>query len=694
MPSTHQITIMTQASHQSKDAKRAKLKPPEKPLTHELEEIDIGGHEGAGQLAVDPEERATLVVENLDMDDLEVDVVSVGGGDSPQNTASGSPISSDRKIEESKREIAGAPADVEDNRNFLQESTARGNSSSLLKEELAKTGEVEAKKDTSLGNLTEVGKLKAGTFEGRINSKATNRIIAKNNSPKSSSRIATKESPVHTNNRPPARDSLAQCSSPSRAETGAKSLLGSLALKKDVTEVSPLPAKENSAKRRVNPEVRKSFVMEGKTESEELVDKLVEAPMRPRPRPGKAAELIRMAKHVDASQPLNLDATPESGARGPRDGEGSGLSGRETEAEVFSSSSRPLRDGPWRHNPDGPGLLGKPVNLGKAAGDFSKRPSPIKSVADFRKPSPGTVAAGELRKPSPVKPVGDLRKPSPAKAAGDVRKPSPATSNAHKLAQNAQKEPQKFDQVVSRDSNRAVSGPGKLLSSCQVEERPEGGSSLNGRASNDTLERPIESQRVKRQLDDSSSEPPRMYKKPSIAPVAPSSSLNRGVSDSGAAKPTERKPSSSLNRGVSDSGAARPTERKQVSPDFVNKPQNSESGRGGPLEVPTNLAGPSGKASVGENGRKQRPLGRSQKSSATEAMEPPRGRDWKAKISAGSLRPGDDKKKRNLQSDPALSIGKDLKSSSSPEEVSGKAYFVKFEKDAPDLRLPIRSFEE
>lgn len=770
---------------------------------------------------VDPEERATVVVENLDIIDDEVDVVSVGDGDSPQEMGSVSP---ERQTAESKRDAAGTPADVDDNRDLLQKSTARGNNSSLSKEEPAKTGEVGAQKDGSLGKPTDAGKPKASTLKGRINGMANNRMLAKNKSPNASSRIAAKESPVHTNNRLPARDSLAQTSSPSRPETGAKSLLGSPALKKDGTEVSPRRAKDNSAKRKVNCEARKSFSMDGKTESEELVDKLVEAPMRPWPRPGKSAH---------PSQSFNADATPESGVRGFRDGEGSGLAGRETEAEALPSVSRPLRDGSWRHNPDGPGLLGKPgknveylgrpqgreteanvpssrqvknmrrgnidpeaarrnepmndsdswgkpardldgPRLGndsevmvnrlregrkeltrsegpkasssggfnrqnekkgrespdresgewrestpgveqmdmkgrdslrndqvkskdmeavavsrpapnkaqnrdprkpspaKAAGDFSKRPSPIKSGADFRRPSPGT-ATGDLRKPSPVKPVGDLRKPSPAKAAGDIRKPSPATSNAQKLAQVAQKELQKIDQGVAKDGNRAVTGSGKPLSSSQVEERPEGGSSRNGRTPNDTFERPMESRGVKRQLDEGSSEPPRVYKKPSIAPVAPSSSFNRGVSDS---------------------GAARPTDKKQVSPDLGFKPQNSESGRGGSLEIPANLAGPSAKAPSGENGRKQRPLGKGQKSSAKEGMEPPKGRDWKAKSGAGLLGPGGDRRKDDLQSDPGLSNGKRLKSSSSPEEVSGKEYFAKYEKDTPDLRGPIRSYEE
>lgn len=764
---------------------------------------------------VDPEERATVVVENLDSIDDEVDVVSVGDGDSPQEMGSVSP---ERKAVESKGEVSGTAADVDDNRDLLQKSIARGNSSSLSKEEHVNTVDVGAQKDNSLGKPTDAEKPRAGTLKGRINSMANSRMLAKHKSPNASSRIAAKESPVHTNNRPSARDSLAQTSSPSRPETGAKSLLGSPALKKDGIEVSPRRAKENCAKRKVNPEAGKSFSMEGRTESEELVDKLVEAPMRPWPRPGKSAQ---------PSQSFNADATPESGVRGSRDGEGSGLAGRETEAEALSSVSRPLRDGPWRHNPDGPGLLGKPgknveylvrpqgreieanasnsrqmknmrrgnndpeiarrnepmndsdswgkptrdldgTRLGndsdvmvtrlregrkelnrseglkgassggfnrqnekksrespdresgewrestpgveqvevrgrdslrndqmksrdmevaavnrpapnkaqnrelrkpspaKAAGDFSKRPSPIKSAADFRRPSPGT-ATGDLRKPSPVKAVGDLRKPSPAKAAGDIRKPSPATSNAQKLAQIAQKELQKIDQGVVRDGNRAVSGSGKPLPSSQVEE------SRNGRASIDTFERPMESRGAKRQLDEGSSEPPRVYKKPSIAPVAPPPSVNRGVPDS---------------------GPARPTDRKQMSPDLGFKSQNPELGRGVSLEIPTNLAGPSAKAPSGENGRKQRPLGRGQKSSGKEGMEPPKGRDWKAKITAGLLGPGGDKRKDNLQSDPGLSNGKRLKSSSSPEEVSGKEYFAKYEKDAADLRGPIRSSEE
>ena len=762
LASTH-LVIMTQASHQSKEAKRVKLKPPEKLLTRESEEIDIGGDEGAGHPGVDPEEIATVVVENLDTDDLEVDVVSVGGGDSPQNAGSVSPIVSEQQMEERKREFANAPAAVEDIRGVLQKSSAIGNSSSLSKEELSETGETGAQKETLVGKRTELGKPKASAVKGRVNSVANNRIIANNNSPKSRSRTGVKESPVHnnTNNRPPARDPLAQSASPSRPETGTQSLLGSPALKKDATEISPRVGNETSAKRRnVNPEVRKSFSMEAKTESEELVEKLVEAPIRPRPRPGKSAEPNRMAKHVDAPQSLGVDATPESGARGSRDSEpGAGLSGRETEAEVLPSASRPLRDGPWRQNSDGPGLLGKPgrpqgreteANLptsrqlknnmrrannepdavrrnesmndpdswwkpsrdldgtklgndsdnrfrkesarlegpkgslsnrqnekkvrespdresgewrestpgleqldmkgksrsveaaavsglvmnksqnrelrkpspGKAAGDFSKRPSPIKPVADFRKPSPG-IAAGELRKPSPVKAVGDLRNPSPAKVASDIRKPSPGTSNAQKLAQVAQKEPLRFDPVVTRDSNRAVSGLGKLVSSSQVEERSEGGGpSRNSRASNETFERPMDSRAVKRQLDDGNSEPPRVYKKSSVASVAPASSFNRGISDQSA-------------------------ERKPVSPNFVHKPQNSEADRGGSLEAPTNLAGPSGKASGGENGRKQRLLGKAQKSSAKDAMEPPRGRDWKAKISAGLLGPGGDKKRES-----------------------------------------------
>ena len=811
------LIFTKQASHQSKDARRAKLKPPDKLQTQESEEIDIGGDEGSGHPLVDPEERATVVVENLDNIDDEVDVVSVGDGDSPQEMGSVSP---GRQMEESKREGADTPADVEANRDLLQKSTVRGNSSSLSKEEPVKTDEVGAQKDTGLGKPTDAEKPKVGTLKGRINNTANNRMLAKNKSPNASFRIAAKESPVHTNNRPPARDSLAQTSSPSRPETGAKSLLGSPALKKDGTEVSPRRAKENTAKRKVNSEARKSFSMEAKTESEELVDRLVEAPMRPWPRPGKPAH---------PSQSFNADATPESVVRGSRDGEGSGLAGRETEAEALPSVSRPLRDGPWRHN-DGPGLLGKPgknveylgrpqgreteanapssrqvknlrranndpeavrrselmndsdswgkpardldgTRLGndseamvnrlregrkeptrsegpkgsssggfnrqnekkgrespdresgewrestpgaeqmdmkgrdslrndqvkfrdvdsaaasrpapnkaqnrelrkpspaKAAGDFSKRPSPIKSGADFRRPSPST-ATGDLRKPSPVKPVGDLRKPSPAKAAGDIRKPSPATSNAQKQAQIAQKEPQKVDQGVARDGNRAVPGSGKPSS--QVEDRPEGGLSRNGRASIDTFERPMEPRGVKRQLDDSSSEPPRVYKKPSIAPVAPSSSLNRGVPDS---------------------GPARLTDKKQSSPDFGFKPQNSESGRAASLEAPTNLAGPSAKAPSGENGRNQRPLGKGQKSSANEGMEPPKGRDWKAKNTAGLLGPGGEKKD-NIQSDLGLSNGKHLKSSSSPEEVSGKEYFAKYEKDAPELRGPIRSIEE
>ncbi|KAG0610135.1 hypothetical protein M758_7G041200 [Ceratodon purpureus] len=808
------------ASHQSKDAKRAKLKPPEKLQTQESEEIDIGGDEGSGQPVVDPEERANVVVENLDIIDDEVDVVSVGDGDSPQEMGSVSP---ERQTAETKIDVAGTPADVEDNRDLSLKSAARGNNSSLSKEEPDKTGEVGSQKDGSLGKPTDAEKPKAGTLKGRINSMANNRMLAKNKSPSTSSRIAAKESPVHINNRLPARDSLAQTSSPPRPESGAKSLLSSPALKKDGTEDSPRRAKDSGAKRKINTEARKSFSMDGKTESEELVDKLVEAPMRPWPRPGKSAH---------PSQSFSADATPESGVRGSRDGEGSGLAGRETEAETLPSVSRPLRDGSWRHNPDGPGLLGKPgknveylgrsqgreteanvpssrqvknmrrgnndpegarrnepmndsdswgkpardldgprlgndgevmvnrlregrkeltrsegpkasssggfnrqndkkgrespdresgewrestpgvepmdmkgrdslrndqvrfrdveaaavsrpaPNKGqnrdlrkpspaKAAGDFSKRPSPIKSGPDFRRPSPST-AAGDLRKPSPVKPVGDLRKPSPAKAAGDIRKPSPATSNAQKSSQIAQKELQKFDQGVARDSNRTGTGSGKPLSSSQGEDRLEGGPSRNGRAPNDTFERPMESRGVKRQLDEGSSEPPRVYKKPSIAPVAPSSSLNRGVSDS---------------------GSLRPTDKKQVSPDLGFKPQNSESGRGGSSEIPASLAGPSAKAPSGES-RKQRPLGKGQKSSAKEGMEPPKGRDWKAKNGAGLLGPGGDRRKDNPQVDPGLSNGKHLKSSSSPEEVSGKEYFAKYEKDSPDLRGPIRSHEE
>ncbi|KAG0566111.1 hypothetical protein KC19_7G039300 [Ceratodon purpureus] len=809
-----------EASHQSKDAKRAKLKPPEKLQTQESEEIDIGGDEGSGQPVVDPEERANVVVENLDIIDDEVDVVSVGDGVSPQEMGSVSP---ERQTAETKIDVAGTPADVEDNRDLSLTSAARGNNLSLSKEEPDKTGEVGSQKDSSLGKPTDAERPKAGTLKGRINSMANNRMLAKNKSPSTSSRIAAKESPVHINNRLPATESLAQTSSPPRPESGAKSLLSSPALKKNGTEDSPRRANDSSAKRKINTEARKSFCMDGKTESEELVDKLVEAPMRPWPRPGKSAH---------PSQSFSADATPESGVRGSRDGEGSGLAGRETEAETLPSVSRPLRDGSWRHNPDGPGLLGKPgknveylgrsqgreteanvpssrqvknmrrgnndpegarrnepmndsdswgkpardldgprlgndgevmvnrlregrkeltrsegpkasssggfnrqndkkgrespdresgewrestpgvepmdmkgrdslrndqvrfrdveaaavsrpaPNKGqnrdlrkpspaKAAGDFSKRPSPIKSGPDFRRPSPST-AAGDLRKPSPVKPVGDLRKPSPAKAAGDIRKPSPATSNAQKFSQIAQKELQKIDQGVARDSNRTGTGSGKPLSSSQGEDRLEGGPSRNGRATNDTFERPMESRGVKRQLDKGSSEPPRVYKKPSIAPVAPSSSLNRGVSDS---------------------GSLRPTDKKQVSPDLGFKPQNSESGRGGSSEIPASLAGPSAKAPSGVS-RKQRPLDKGQKSSAKESMKPPKGRDWKAKNGAGLLGPGGDRRKDNPQVDPGLSNGKHLKSSSSPEEVSGKEYFAMYEKDSPDLRGPIRSHEE
>lgn len=482
--------------------------------------------------------------------------------------------------------------------------------------------------------------------------------------------------------------------------------------------------------------MRNSVSMEAKTENEELVEKLVEAPTRPWPRPGKP-ELNRLAP-----QSQSVEATPESGARGARDCEGPALSGRETDAEVLPSASRPTRDGPWRQNLDGPGLLGKPGGVGRSqgreteanlstsrqpknlrranndldaarrnepvndpdswwkptrdldgtkvgtdndvivnrfrkemtksegskgslpgsserqtekkfrespdresgewrestpgleqldtkgksrsseaapvsglilnrsqirdlrkpspgkgapAGDFSKRPSPGKAVPDFRRPSPGIAAGGELRKPSPVTAVGDLRNPSPAKGAGDIRKPSPVTSNAQKLGQAFQKEVSRSDQAVARETNRAVSEMSKVVPSSEVEERPEGGPLRNSRASNDTFERPMDFRAAKRQLDDGSGEPSKVVKKSSGASVAPASSFNRGVS-----------------------------ERKQVSPSLAQKPQASEADRGGPIEGPTSLAGPSGKASGIENGRKQRILSTAQKSSAKDGMELPR----------------------------------------------------------------------
>lgn len=809
------------ASHQSKDAKRAKQKPPEKLVTQESEEIDIGSYDGAVHPEVDPGARANVVVENLDQDvadpDLEVDVISVGGADSPQELGSATPTS-EQQAEEIKREVANISVSKNENTNSSDRPIARGSTSSAPKEEPALTGEVGTEKDISIGKSTEVHKHPSlsGTLKGRINSMAINR---KNTPPNVSNKDSVKDSLTQSHTKPPTKDSPAQSLSPSRPETGTKSSLSSPALKKDAMESSPRRTKENASKRRVNSEARKSFSKDSKTESEELVDKLVEAPVRPRPRPGKSAEPNRMSKPVEPLHASNVGATPESAARVSRDGESSGLLGRDAEAEAPYNSSRPLRDGPWRHNPDA-GLLGKPgknveylgrpqgretegnvfssrqlknmrrasnepeaarrsdslndselwgkptrdvdgatlgndsevmVNRlregrkeltrqegpkgslsgsasgqtekkgresldresgewrestpgieqlpGESRGRDSLRGDQLKSRAaietsgasrpsqnsparekgrgtpkvggDLRKPSP--AKAGDLRKPSPVKSVADFRKPSPGTTAGDLRRPSPVRLAGDLRKPSSQKLAQYTQNIhVSRDV-RGSTGFGKFPSSSQVEERSEGNSSRNGRAATDTFDRPMESRGVKRSLEEGSNEPTRAYKKPSIAPVAPPSSANRGNSDLGAVKSTEK---------------------KQASPDLAYKSQNPETGRGGSSDGLTQLAGPSGKAPSGENGRKQRPMGKGHKASAKEVLEPPRGRDWKSKTSAGLLGPGGDKKKDNLQSDLGLSNGKRLKTSSSPEEVSRKQYFAQYEKVTPDLRGPVRSNEE
>lgn len=927
-----------QASRQAKEQKRAKLKLPDKALHHhDSEEVDIGGDEAVDHLCADQEEKIFVVVENLDVkNDVEVDVISMGGAGSPHESGSVSPAvsqrrsvgslkepelndpthpkpvpvkkqevgsvrsgsDSDQSFVESRGAGSGARAfvlsDKNENRDFLQSATAGENIAFQPKEGSIKTAELHrADRQSSLGKAIEAEKSRPITLKGRINGLPNNRL-AKDSVVNTNSKLGARMSPVHNNRRLPPRESPAHSASPSRPETGVKSLLGSPALRRDGGETSPQPIRENITKRRGNPEFRKSFSKEAEIaskaakdfESEELADKIVEAPNRPWPRSNKGGDLInRTSKQIDRPQQpqTNTDfvsRNSEAAAKRLRESEPAGAAGRDTEGEGLPTSARPVRDGDWRHNPDA-GLLGKPGknveflgrplnresepnnmfghkdavmyprqpknvrrpnnepeatrrnesvretdswgkvakdmdtsakfgnegevpnnrlregkkepmrqeptrgflkvdanggvnrqseekgrespdlelgelregtpgveqrenwgrdgarvdqvigreggeatastkpfpnksqgspvrdrvrNVGRPGGDMrkpspgnttgdSKKPSPRNTAGDLRKPSPGKIAgdlrrpspvktAGDLRRPSPGKTGGDLRKPSPGKASGDLRRPSPATTHAQKLAQVAQKELQKSDPIVPRDTSRLPSGSGKSLPSSQPDEKLDGNLGRNGEplknrpGYNDIFDRPPETRGVKRPLEESSNpEAARVYKKPSNAPGAPSSSLSRGHPDNGLASRTEK---------------------KHPSPDLVGKHQSVELGRGGSLEGPSNVAGPSGKAATAENGRKQRPFGKGQDD--RESVERPKGQNFNrngVKTSAGLLGPGGEKQKETLIPDQGQSNGKWAKPSSrSPDEITGREYYSEYEKNAPELKGPAETYEQ
>lgn len=842
------------------------MKLPEKLLTaHDSEEVDIGGDEGGAHPEGDSDEKPTIIVENLDSDEIDVDVISVGGAGSPHNSGSHSPavsqqqngespedvifeatktqptvskeldarekiLSSNSSLAESKRPGSGLQEPAVEEKKVDLKNTAKGSGYNQSRDERA---------ESILGKANELEAAKPPMLKGRINGINNNRMSGKNSPVNIINKVIAKESPVHSNSKPPRRESPVHSVSPSRPGPPLNSLLGSPALRRDVSETNSEPVKDNSAKPRINPAFRRKEADSAAKaardlESEELADKIVEAPMRPRPRPNKNAEINnRLGKPIDTPQLPRVDPNSDFSTRSFKDTELADGPGRDSEADILPGGGRNLRDGAWRHNPDA-GLLGKPgknveylglsqhreadanmygnrqvkrrptmepeatrrsdsVNdsdswgksakdgdgttrsgndsgevpinrlregrkelirqevprgsgvgganrqnerlgtespdlelgelresaqvleqwdsrgrdqsalrgpvdgaatskslpsksqispgrgkgrsVGKSAGDLT-RPSPVKTVGEMRRPSP-IKSVGDIRKPSPAKNAGDLRKTpnlSPGKAPGDLRKRSPALSNSQRNTQVAQKELQKPDLIVARDSSRAASGSSKQNVASLVEERPDVSLGRNGRAVyNDTLETLPESRGVKRPLEDTGTqEATRVYKKPSIAPAAPSSSLNR----------------SNL-----DQAPASRVEKKQVSPDLVTKPRSVEMGRGGSSDGPSNLAGPSGKAPSGENGHKQRPLRNGQRGSERESMEPPKGRDLKLKTSVGFPGTGGDKRKESLQPDQGLSNGKRVKSSS-PDEVSGKSYFSKYEKDVPDLRGPIRTYEE